>query len=438
LGGIELIPDELAEFPIFENQYFSNFAGRSSQFYLGKIPMADTSHRPEFTDRISGAAISSDPHISSLLSDDQEWADRCQYWSGAVQANTPKRKRRERQSQPMILAGHGMSITIDKSTLRIRDGNTHFPAGKSEHRFFKGDLNLPPRLVLIDGSGAITLDAMDWLAEQKVDLIRLSWDGQIAAVLSASGYAADKKKVAWQVATRANETKRVAFAVPLISKKIKEALFNLKNILPASPSRDKAIDTAHKMLAALKQQQPRNISKLLLAEGQAAAGYFFAWRALPLKWKGTGRYPIPDDWKRFFSRSTLKLNVEFGNRYATHPVNAMLNYAYAVLESMVRVQAIADGYDPTLGIMHTSYNQDRSSFVFDLMEPSRPVVDRIILKLVTEETFSGNDFLVQKDGVCRLNPELARHIGSQVGALTTEGRGLRPVSTGRAPLPASA
>jgi CRISP-associated protein Cas1 len=57
----------------------------------------------------------------------------------------------------------------------------------------------------------------------------------------------------------------------------------------------------------------------------------------------------------------------------------MLNYAYAVLESQIRIKAISEGYDPTLGILH--HGRDKSSkFVFDLMEPERPKVDRRILE----------------------------------------------------------
>jgi CRISPR-associated protein Cas1 len=37
---------------------------------------------------------------------------------------------------------------------------------------------------------------------------------------------------------------------------------------------------------------------------------------------------------------------------ATHPVNAMLNYAYAVLESQVRIATVAQGLDPTIGYLH--------------------------------------------------------------------------------------
>ena len=40
------------------------------------------------------------------------------------------------------------------------------------------------------------------------------------------------------------------------------------------------------------------------------------------------------------------------------------------------------------------------------MEPQRPVVDRGILKLIQEHTFSGADFMLQPDGVVRVNLEL--------------------------------
>jgi CRISP-associated protein Cas1 len=42
------------------------------------------------------------------------------------------------------------------------------------------------------------------------------------------------------------------------------------------------------------------------------------------------------------------------NRYATHPVNAMLNYAYAVLESQMRIAAASQGLDPAIGYLHTN------------------------------------------------------------------------------------
>jgi CRISPR-associated protein Cas1 len=58
----------------------------------------------------------------------------------------------------------------------------------------------------------------------------------------------------------------------------------------------------------------------------------------------------------------------------------MLNYAYAILENRVRSEIVANGYDPMIGYLH-SYSKDRAAFVFDLMEPLRPKVDRVILGL---------------------------------------------------------
>ena len=344
--------------------------------------------------------------------DGSEWAERCSYWLKALETGQPKRKRREKETRPLILNGHGLSISVDKGTLTIKDGHTHYPAEQREWRFFKGELALPPRIVLVDGSGNITtLDALDWLAEQKVDLIRLKWDGRIVTMTGTSGYSADRQKVTWQIATRANEAKRVAFSVPLIEGKIEGTLYNLKNLLPESPSRDKAIEKAKAALKAIRTDPPETVSELLGIEGGVAQGYFYAWRALAMKWKAAKRYPIPDEWRTYLSRSALRTKHAIRNHRATHPINAMLNYAYGMLESSVRIQAIADGYDPSIGVIHGEIiKPNRHTFVFDLMEPERPVVDRGILKLIQEHTFSGGDFMLQKDGVVRLNPELARNL----------------------------
>ena len=93
----------------------------------------------------------------------------------------------------------------------------------------------------------------------------------------------------------------------------------------------------------------------------------------------------------------------------------MLNYAYAVLESRVRSEIAAHGYDPMIGYLH-SYDKDRAALVFDLMEPLRPVVDRVVLDLVGSQSFESADFTIRTDGVCRLNPELAKRLVSRLAS----------------------
>lgn len=90
----------------------------------------------------------------------------------------------------------------------------------------------------------------------------------------------------------------------------------------------------------------------------------------------------------------------------------MLNYAYGVLVARKQVRLIAEGYDPTIGILHgrESERGTYAAFALDHMEPMRPVVDRAVLGIVNETKFSGGDLAIQPDGVCRLNPELAGRV----------------------------
>lgn len=293
----------------------------------------------------------------------------------------------------------------------MRDGNTHYPAEERRWRFFNGALDIPPMLVVVDGSGEITLDAIDWLAAQLVPLVRVRWDGRFSSVVTAGGQAASAEKVYWQERTRNDPIARLRFARELIHDKALSTLATLEDHVP----RSSVWETAYKNVAArcrlLERRSPRSVEELLGIEGSIAHEYFRAWSGMELKWKGLKQRPIPDEWQRYKSRSALREESR-GNHGATHPVNAMLNYAYGVLMAQTQVRLIAEGYDPTIGILH-GRESDRgtyAAFALDRMEPMRPIVDRAILALVSSTTFEGGDFSIQPDGVCRLNPQLARRV----------------------------
>ncbi len=337
------------------------------------------------------------------------WDGRCNYWRTKYESNMFRRKRREREISPLILCGHGLSIRIDKGALVIRDGHTHFPSESQMWRFFKGALNLPPRIVIIDGSGEITFDALAWLSNQNVPLISVKWDGSSSVVMSPTGYAADPKRVQWQRDTLGSKDARLAFALRTTIAKLRASLVTLNSCIPLSPKKDRAAKVLQRSLTSLKDKMVNDIGDLQGIEGSAAAAYFDAWQAVPIRWKGLKRYPIPDDWKLFQSRSSLTTGIKPKNYNADHPINAMLNYGYAVLHSRLQIEAIANGFDPTAGIMH-KHRKKNYAYVLDLMEPKRPIVDRAILSLIANETFFGRDFAIQDNGVCRLNPQLTRRV----------------------------
>lgn len=350
---------------------------------------------------------------NAIAKEDCDWAERSRHWLEASIADLPRRRLRQRNPAPLILCGHGASMRIENGALVIRDGFTHYPQEQIKYRYFPRDLDLPTRILLLDGSGTLSFDVLSWLAEQDVARARVKWTGEVATVASGSGYAADREKVEWQRATRADETKRRAFAADIIRQKIVASIAMLEAHIEPSRARSIAIAKARAGIDRLAVETFADINAIFAIEGECASAYFASWHGMPINWTGTNRRPIPNGWQTYAGRSSLATGVKPENRNASHPVNAMLNYAYAVKLAQLQIRAIADGYDPTLGIMHNG-KRGNPALILDLIESQRPVVDAAILKLIRNQKFAASDFIIRRDGACRLSPQLARKVASLI------------------------
>lgn len=351
-----------------------------------------------------------------LGADDNDWAERSDHWIAESIGISPKRRVRQRNPGPLILCGHGLSMRIESGALVIRDGFTHYPQEQAKYRFFPGDLDLPTRILLLDGSGTLSFDVLSWLAEQGVALARVRWNGEIATVASGSGYAADRDKVRWQHDTRSDDTARLAFAAETISQKLIATIATLEDHIADSSVRSVAIGKAFAGIERLAKEAFSDLNTIFAIEGECAAKYFAAWQGLPMQWTGINRQPVPEGWHCYPGRTSLANGEKPENRNASHPINAMLNYAYAVKLAQLQIQAIADGYDPSFGIMHNG-RRSKPAFILDLIEPERPVVDALVLRFVRARRFAAADFVLRTDGVCRLSPQLARMIATIVAQL---------------------
>lgn len=343
-------------------------------------------------------------HSPALLS--AEWAKRNSIWEGRGISKRP-RGRRERNEEPLVLCGHGVSLNIDRGTLLIKDGLTHYPQERRIHRFHRGELELPSRIVMLDGSGSISFDVLSWLSEQRVPLVRIDWRGEVVSVVAGSGFAPTADCVAWQIETRSDPTRRCEFSSRLIAEKLRGCIQTLRVAAPPSRARDVALARCEMAELRLTAGAINSIDEIRLIEAQAAAAYFAAWKAVPLNWRSLSKHPIPDRWLTIDARGSSRNGRHVANRNARHPVNALLNYAYAALRSQVHIQTAAAGFDPFRGIMHHD-RSDTQAFVYDLIEPLRPAVDAAVFKLVQSHPFTGADFVLRADGVCRVSPQLAR------------------------------
>ena len=276
-----------------------------------------------------------------------------------------------------------MRLRVDHGALVVRNGFTHYPQRAKEYRYFRGDKTLPSRIVVIDGSGSLSFDVLAWLSEQGVPLIRINWRGEVVTALGA-GHAADPKRVAAQLETQ-RSGRALQIAISLIKAKLRNSLETLSIAVPKSAARDHGAWQLKSGLSELTKHPPPTVDTLLGLEGRAGLAYFNAWQSLPVRWKGLGRHPVPRDWHAVGQRYTFA-RKKGGTRNASHPVQAILNYAYAILESHVRIQIVALGFDPTIGFLHSG-RRGRPDLVLDMMEPFRSLVDRRVLEFVQSHMF---------------------------------------------------
>ena len=85
----------------------------------------------------------------------------------------------------------------------------------------------------------------------------------------------------------------------------------------------------------------------------------------------------------FYWKYVFKLYPDFVRGREEAPPNNLLNYGYAILRACVARGLVTSGLLPTLGIHHHNrYNA--YCLADDIMEPYRPFVDRLVIKIMTE------------------------------------------------------
>ncbi|PKO95717.1 MAG: CRISPR-associated endonuclease Cas1 [Bacteroidetes bacterium HGW-Bacteroidetes-7] len=134
---------------------------------------------------------------------------------------------------------------------------------------------------------------------------------------------------------------------PIIEKKVIKAINAIDNILA------RAVKKNDRPLAEQKKQ-------ILFNEAFAASQY---WQLIGL---------------------ALPIAFQFSNRIKRNPsdaFNACINYLYGMLRNQVETAVLSIGLDPALGIIHRD-GYKMPSLVFDMMEPFRPIIDRLLINSI--------------------------------------------------------
>jgi CRISP-associated protein Cas1 len=275
----------------------------------------------------------------------------------------------------------------DGATLRIKQGALSvFDQG--EERRFEIDGRNPKAIVFAGWGGSVTLGALEFCVANDVALISLGWNGELR-VFHTGGPPAEPWVVTAQVRAAQSQKETCRIAREIVRQKISTAA-SLKCLSPAD---------MRKFSAAL--DKARNVSSVLNVEATAAVAYWNSrqcvMRGASLRW--------PQHWARFSKRNS-DLDPSAPRR-ATHPIGAILNYCYSVIDGRISAELYARGANLALGYLHTS-RRGRFSLALDTVELLRPLVDDRLFALVAKHKFRRGDFPMTREGEVRIAPTLIR------------------------------
>ena len=240
------------------------------------------------------------------------------------------------------------------------------------------DYFLPKDLkqIIINGKGAITFDAIELLSNNDVDLIAIDWKGNIKYRLSSMEH--NNVEIRKQQYYALNDNRSGYLAKKFIESKIKNQKATLTTLSRSRGGVEFLINQSEKLNNLIKALDNIQIkpsekirSDIFGIEGIASHEYWLGFKDI-----------ISEEYD-FLKRS---------GRGAADPVNAMLNYSYAILASEVLKSLHTSGLDPYAGFLHSD-RYARKSLVFDLMEEFRQqIVDKSVLKLVNRNQIEKDDF----------------------------------------------
>ncbi|MBS7630105.1 CRISPR-associated endonuclease Cas1 [Candidatus Bathyarchaeota archaeon] len=283
----------------------------------------------------------------------------------------------------LVVDGFGKFVGKHGERIVVRE------KGKTLHQTKVEDL----RQVVISGSGSISFDAMELLGSCGVDLIIINWKGEVTARLASRDLRTVQTRREQYYAYR--EERSGFLAKQFIVAKMRNQYATLGTL--AKSRRDTSPEVADKLIEkreAISNQiekvesievkpidQIRNL--LMGLEGFSSTYY---WEAI--------NEIIPEE---------FNFNCRSG-RYAGDPVNALLNYGYALLEGEVWRGVHYAGLDPYGGFLHVD-RPGRPSMVLDLMEEFRQqLIDKTVIGLVAKGEIKISDFSIE-EGICKMGDQ---------------------------------
>jgi CRISPR-associated endonuclease Cas1 len=308
----------------------------------------------------------------------------------------------------IVLTGYGLRVAVERGHLVLSDG-----IGRAQRSgtFSRATCGIR-RLIVVGHSGTISFEALRWLADIEASFAQVDADGSVIAAFGPTGLDDARLRRAQATAHASGRASDLARYL------LRDKLTAQRDLLPHLPEVSGACEALEQALADLESADAT--IGLRRAEARGAAAYWTAWKDVPVRFAKKDEAKIPAHWRTFGTRGSPLTGQP---RLAANPINALLNYSYAILESEGTIACLAVGLDPGIGVLHAD-QRGRASLTLDVIEPVRPKVDALVLELLRTRVFSMKDFFETREGNCRLMPGITKALGEQA---PTMARWLAPV-----------
>jgi CRISPR-associated protein Cas1 len=297
-------------------------------------------------------------------------------------------RRGDSRLNSLFLSGFGISLSVDRARLLVRDGLLE--PDVEPQRFEVQPRHASFDSVIVDGhSGSITLDAIKWLMRHDIPVFILDYDGTLLSSTMPREPVNGPLKIA-QIDAYRDRAKRFYIAKKLVEAKAERSLDVMKWLAARYGGLTRIQADFSNELERIEQCV--DLPRLRSIEGRIADIYWrYLQRVLPAKFGFASRM-----------HETHQMN-------ASDPVNVLLNYGYAILESQCRKALNSVGLEPTVGFLHEA-RQTRYPLVYDFQEPYRWLVDTTVISCLENGRFGKKDFYRMDNYVLRLRPESAKKL----------------------------
>lgn len=314
-----------------------------------------------------------------------------------------KAAKKEAHSEQLVVTGFAVSMNVDKGALLIR-------AGKETRTLYRG-VHGVSAIMLLTQKGNLSIDALNWCQSQEMTVSIIDFDGSLRQYLTCEQAANTKLRRAQYTSDPAKVAYQLLLKKALEQYSLLQSRTITKGKWAGVSDQERACSIFADSLKWLELPGlPRwqDIDYMRTFEGRLSKAYWYCFEGVELKWTKGDAKSLPPHWKKAGTRGSV-LSKNHGARHATSPFHALLNYAYAVLESQVRQALVKAGFDLSCGFLHAD-KIGRDSLVYDLMELYRSQIDAMVLSFVGKTTFRRGDFIPVQDGSVRVSPALAKYV----------------------------